>query len=88
MKKTKEIEENITKDVRNLFGLKKWIDDTAIKGVRNAFRLEKEIDHNRVKDVRRNLFRLKKKKKKQMAIQLKIEEIHLVLKKKIKQLKR
>ena len=62
MKKTKEIEENITKDVRNLFGLKKWIDDTAIKGVRNPFRLEKEIDHNRVKDVRRNPFRLKKNK--------------------------
>ena len=35
-------EENITKDVRNLFRLKKEIDDTAIKDIRNLFRLKKK----------------------------------------------
>ena len=46
MKKIKNIEENIIKDVRNLFRLKKLIKGTngaAIKGVKNLFRLKKEI---------------------------------------------
>ena len=35
-------EENITKDVGNLFRLKKELNYTAIKDIRNLFRLEKE----------------------------------------------
>ena len=35
-------EENIIKDIRNLFRLKKELNYTAIKGIRNLFRLEKE----------------------------------------------
>ena len=41
----KTIEENIIKDLRNLFRLKKLkneTNDVAIKGTRNLFRLEKE----------------------------------------------
>ena len=36
-------EENIIKDVRNLFRLKKQLNHTAIKDIRNIFRQEKEI---------------------------------------------
>ena len=36
-------EENIIKDLRNLFRLKKEQDYTAIKDIRNLFRIEKEI---------------------------------------------
>ena len=39
MKKT---ENNITKDIINLFRLQKYIDDTIIKDMSNLFRLEKE----------------------------------------------
>ena len=35
-------EENIIKDIINLFRLKKELNATAIKGIRNLFRLEKE----------------------------------------------
>ena len=35
-------EENIIKDTRNLFRLKKELDYTAIKDIRNLFRLERE----------------------------------------------
>ena len=35
-------EENIIKDVRNLFILRKEINDTTIKDIRNIFRLRKE----------------------------------------------
>ena len=35
-------EENIIKDIRNLFRLKKELDYTAIKDIRNLFRLERE----------------------------------------------
>ena len=44
LKKNKRIEDNIIKDVRNLFRLKKEIDDTTIKVTRNLFRLKKEKD--------------------------------------------
>ena len=37
MKKTKKIENNIIKDVSNIFRLKKEIDDTAIKNIRNLY---------------------------------------------------
>ena len=57
----KNIEENIIKDVKNLFGLnklKKETNEAAIKLVRNLFRLKKEnkaIKHRIVRDIR-NLF--------------------------------
>ena len=35
-------EEDIIKDVKNSFWLKKEIDDTAIKNIRNLFGLKKE----------------------------------------------
>ena len=35
-------EENIIRDIRNLFRLKKELDYTAIKDIRNLFRLERE----------------------------------------------
>ena len=35
-------EENIIKDIRNLFRVKTELNDTAIKDVRNLFRLKKE----------------------------------------------
>ena len=35
--------ENIIKDIRNLFRLKKELNYTAIKDIRNIFRLEKGI---------------------------------------------
>ena len=37
-------EENIIKDIRNFFRLKKEIDDTALKDIRNLFRLKKRIN--------------------------------------------
>ena len=40
--KEKQKENNIIKDVRNLFRLKNEMDDTTIKDVRNLFRLSKE----------------------------------------------
>ena len=51
-------EENIIKDTRNLFRLKKELNYTAIKSIRNLFRLEKET--KAIKDIMfrdiRNLF--------------------------------
>ena len=35
-------EENIIKDIRNIFGLKTYLNYTEIKNIRNIFRLEKE----------------------------------------------
>ena len=35
-------EENIIKDIRNIFRNKKELDYTAIKNIRNLFRLERE----------------------------------------------
>ena len=42
-------EENIIKDIRNLFRLKKEQNDTAIKDIRNLFRLKKEV--KRIKEI-------------------------------------
>ena len=53
--KCKKIKDNITRDVKNLFRLKKEIDDTAIKDVRNLFRLKKEnkaIKNKIIRDIR------------------------------------
>ena len=36
-------EENIIKDIRNLFSLKREINYTAIKDIRNLFRLENNL---------------------------------------------
>ena len=41
-KKIKKIENNIIKDIRNLFRLKKEIGDTTVKDVSNCFRLKKK----------------------------------------------
>ena len=57
-KKKKKIEDNIIKDVRNLFTLQNEIDDTAIKDIKNIFRLKKENDAIKggiIRDIR-NLF--------------------------------
>ena len=40
--KFREIDENIIKDVRNLFKLKKEMDENTIKSVRNSFQLKQE----------------------------------------------
>ena len=51
-------EENMTKNIRNPFRLKKELNYTAIEGIRNLFRLEKET--KAIKDIMfrdiRNLF--------------------------------
>ena len=51
-------EENIIKDKRNLFRLKKELNYSAIKDIRNLFRLEKEIKANkdRIPSDIKNLF--------------------------------
>ena len=41
-KKGEEREDNIIKDVKNLFRLKKEVDDKTVKSIRNIFRLKKE----------------------------------------------
>ena len=50
--------ENIIKDLRNLFRLKKNLNYTAIKDIRNDFRLEKETKANkdRIHRDTKNLF--------------------------------
>ena len=51
-------EENIIKDIRNLFRLKKELSYTAIKNIRDLFRLEKEtkkIKDKMLRDIK-NLF--------------------------------
>ena len=50
--------ENIIKDLRNLFRLKKNLNYTAIKDIRNDFRLEKETKANKDRILRdtKNLF--------------------------------
>ena len=58
LEKDEKIEDNVIKDVKNLFRLKKEIDDTRIKGIRNIFRLKKEneaIKDRIIRDIR-NLF--------------------------------
>ena len=51
-------EENIIKDIRNLFRLKQKQNYTAIKGIRNLFRQEKETEAIRDRILRdiKNLF--------------------------------
>ena len=39
--KDKEIDDNLIKDKKNLFRLKKYIYDTIIKDVKNLFKLKK-----------------------------------------------
>ena len=51
MKKTKKIEDNIIKDVRNIYRMKKEIDDTAVKDTGYPFTLK-----NKMKQNFRNLF--------------------------------
>ena len=41
MKILRSEEENIIKDIRNQFRLRKELNYTAVKGIRNLFRLEK-----------------------------------------------
>ena len=51
-------EENIIKDIRNLFRLKKELNYTTIKDIGNSFRLEKEtkaMKHRILRDIK-NLF--------------------------------
>ena len=59
-------EENLIKDVRNLFRLEQLIPtDAIIKAMRNLFRQEKEnkeIKDRMLRDIR-NIFKLKKEKK-------------------------
>ena len=58
LEKQKNIKENIIKDVRNIFRLKKEIDGTTIKHIRSIFRLNKEneaIKDQVIRDIR-NLF--------------------------------
>ena len=40
MKNLRPQEGNITKDIRNLFGVKKELNQTATKDIRNLFKLE------------------------------------------------
>ena len=49
-------EENIIKDIRNLFRIKKELNYTAIKDTKNLFRLEKET--KALKPVRVRIFRV------------------------------
>ena len=63
MKKIRKIEDSITKDVRNLFKLKKRvIEDTGIKDIRNLFRLKKMKQSKKeiIRDMRNILVHKKK----------------------------
>ena len=65
MKKIKKIENNIIKDIRNLFSLKKEINDTTVKYITNLFRRikeNKEVKNRLIGDIR-NLLDWKKKLK-------------------------
>ena len=55
-------EENIIKDIRNLFRLKKEQNYTAIKGIKNIFRQETETKAE-YKEISRTFLSMKKKKK-------------------------
>ena len=63
LEKNKKVEDNIIKDIKNLFRLrsenkkrtKKELDYTAIKDIRNIFRLKKENKTNKdgiIRDIR------------------------------------
>ena len=53
---------NVSKDVRNLFRLKKPVNDNTIKDIRNPFRLKKENEASKDRIIRdiRNLFEQEK----------------------------
>ena len=46
IEKDRKIEDNITKDVRNLFKIVKEIDDSTVNDITNLFRLKKEKKSN------------------------------------------
>ena len=46
IEKDRKIEDNITKDVRNLFKKVKEIDDSTVNDITNLFRLKKEKKSN------------------------------------------
>ena len=52
LEKDKNVEDNIIKDLKNLFRLKKEVDDTTIKDASSFLRLKKEIDDTTAKDIR------------------------------------
>ena len=59
-------EENIIKDIRNLFRLKKEQNYSAFKDIRNLFRLKKDIKgikNTVLRKILRNFLSMKKKKK-------------------------
>ena len=67
MKNPRPEEEQIIKDIRNLFRLKKEESDTAIKDIKNLFRLKKEVKG--IKDiVLRNIKNQSMKKTKKTII--------------------
>ena len=53
-------EENITKDIRNIFRLKAKINYTAIKDIKNLFRLKAKLNYTAIKEIK-NLSRPEKK---------------------------
>ena len=57
-------EENITKDIRDLFRLKKELNQTAIKDLRNLFRKKKKQKQLKIEylEILRKLLSMKKKK--------------------------
>ena len=61
IEKDKKTENNMIKDIKNIFRLKKEINDTTIKDIRNLFRLKKEYKaiKNRINGDITYLFRLK-----------------------------
>ena len=52
LEKDKNVEDNIIKDLKNLFRLKREVDDTTIKDASGFLRLKKEIDDTTAKDIR------------------------------------
>ena len=58
MENPRSEEENIIKDIRNLFRLKKELNYSAIKDIRNLFRLQKETKATKDRTPRniKNLF--------------------------------
>ena len=63
-------EENIIKDIRNLFWLKKELNNTAIKDIRYLFR--QKNNNKKTKKKKKKKQKKKKKKKKKKLKQLKI----------------
>ena len=65
MRNPRPEEENIIKDIRNHFRLKKELNYTAVKDIRNIFKLEKETEAIKDRILRdiKNLFEHEKEKK-------------------------